>query len=172
MYKKLFLLVTLFISISVACDDSFKSNIPDAQVNLVCDLTNHFAHITTSGQFLTVTKTTTGYLISYPNKSSQPVNTQKAQYSRLGYAGLIIGNSTYNGYCAFDLACPVEGNVKASLMIKSDGFGVAVCPKCGTEYDLNNGGIPVNGKGEGQERLKPYTATLVSNGTELNISNQ
>lgn len=169
MFKKHRLLIALNLFIVIACDRGFTSSIPDAPVSLTCGLTNNFVQITTPGQFVTVTKIPEGYLISYPDKAALPVKTQKAQRSYLGYGGLIIGNSTYNGYCAFDAACPAETSSKAVLVVKNDGLGTAVCPKCGTEYNLSNGGIPV--KGESKEQLKAYKVALVSNGTELNIYN-
>lgn len=123
--------------------------------------------ITTSGQFMTVKKTATGFIVSYPGQSSVADNTEKARYARLGFAGIAIGNSTFNGYCAFDLACPVEGNMKTVVELKADGFGKAVCPKCGSVYNLNNGGVPEEGVSE--ERLKPYAVSHV--GDNLSISN-
>lgn len=167
--KNWFAAILILLSTS-ACKDEYLSSIPDAPVNLTCDLTNYFVQLTTPGQFSLVTKISGGYQISFPGKTPLAIRgeaTNKEVY--LGYGGLIIGNSSFSGYCAFDATCPVEASRKAILAIKNDGLGTAVCPKCGSEFDLNNGGIPV--KGESKERLKQYKASLVSGATKLRVFN-
>lgn len=159
----------LGVVLATSCKDEYSSNIPDTPVSMTCDLRNNFVQITSPGQFVTVTKIPEGYVIAFPDKPSLAVKTQKAQYARLGYGGLIVGNSSFNGYCAYDAACPVEANRKSILMVRNDGLGTAVCPTCGSEFNLNNGGIPV--KGESKEQLKHYRVSLISGGTELNVYN-
>lgn len=84
---------------------------------------------------------------------------------RMGYGGLILGQSAFPGFnneavfVAFDRACPVEVSASVSVELKNDGVGKAVCPKCKTEYDLNNGGAP---KGKGTEYLRTYQVTRVN----------
>lgn len=84
---------------------------------------------------------------------------------RMGYGGLILGQSAFPGFnneavfVAFDRACPVEVSASVSVELKNDGVGKAVCSKCKTEYDLNNGGAP---KGKGTEYLRTYQVTRVN----------
>ena len=137
--RKVILLLTLLLS-SASCGDSFHSSIPDVtkfsfEVNL---LQAQFQSIKSMGQYVSVLK--------------------NEHNVKVGFGGLIIGNSYYNGYCAFDAACPVEASRDVIVALTNDGLGKAVCPTCKTEYDLNNSGAP---KGVGTEYLKHYYVTVV-----------
>ena len=143
--RKLFLTLLLFISV-VACDDAYKSSIPDVAFELSYNVAV-FPSITQPGYFVKVEKNTHGI----------PV----------GYAGIILGKSVFsqfgdNNYIAFDAACPVEASRSVSINVQEDGFGNAVCPSCGTKYALSSGGVP---EGEGTEYLKRYNVTV--NGSTL-----
>ncbi len=138
--RKTFFFFMLLVSF-ISCDGSFTSSIPDVtkfsfEVSL---LQAQFQSIRTQGQFVIVFK-------NEHNVS-------------LGYGGLIIGNSTFNGYCAFDAACPVEVSKDVIVELTTDGLGKAVCPKCKTEYDLSNNGAP---NGVGTEYLRHYNVTQVN----------
>ena len=70
--RKLFLVILLFIG-AVACDDSYKSTIPDVSFYFSCDLVQgEYSKLTIPGQFIKKAKNVNGI----------PV----------GYAGLIMGN--------------------------------------------------------------------------------
>ncbi|MGN0036137.1 MAG: hypothetical protein ACI36X_02825 [Bacteroidaceae bacterium] len=137
-----FLLMFLLIGFCTNCDDSFVSSIPDVTFRLECDMRQAaYSVVRTPGQFVSVDKNNHGY--------------------RMGYAGLLVGQSAYTGmnnepvYYALDRACPVEVSTEVAVTLKS-GTAQAVCPRCGTVYDLNNGGAP---SGQGREFLKRYTVT-------------
>jgi hypothetical protein len=138
--RKLILLIILLLG-SVSCGDSFHSSIPDVskfsfEVNL---LQAQFQSIKNLGQYVLVLK--------------------NEHNVKIGYGGLIIGDSYYNGYCAFDAACPVEASRDIIVELTTDGLGYAVCPKCKTKYDLNNYGAP---NGVGTEYLKHYNVNEAS----------
>jgi len=146
--QKIILLSLLLLS-ATSCGDSFKSSIPDVpkftfEVNL---LQAKYQAIRSEGQFVPASKNEHNLL--------------------LGFGGLIIGNSHYNGYCAFDAACPVEVSRDVVVTLINDGLGKAVCPKCKTVYDLNNSGAP---NGVGTEYLRHYSV-IVAGADKLYISN-
>nr|WP_321374025.1 hypothetical protein [uncultured Bacteroides sp.] len=146
--KKLILFISLLFG-TVSCGDSFESSIPDVgrfgfEVNL---LQAQFQSIQSQGNFVLVLKN---------EHNVKP-----------GFGGLIIGNSYYNGYCAYDAACPVEASRDVIVELTNDGLGKAVCPKCGTIYDLNNYGAP---NGVGTEYLKDYRV-IVQSQDKLYVSN-
>lgn len=153
------ILFLLVIATLISCNDNFNSSIPDAPVNFTCSLVQApYVQITTPNQFFTVEKTNKGF--AGITSSGQSVSGSKIGFY-FGYAGIIVGNSTFNGYCSFDLSCPYEYkqyNRKTAVDLQTDNSGKAVCPNCKSEYDLNNGGIPV--KGVSKERLKPYNVYL------------
>jgi hypothetical protein len=53
-----------------------------------------------------------------------------------------------------------------AVSLTDDGLGTAVCPECGTVYNLSNNGYP---QGKGTEYLKHYKVTV--SGTTLYVSN-
>lgn len=72
-----------------------------------------------------------------------------------GYDGLILFcNSPTPTFLAFDRGCPYdcETNTKAIINVQAGGI-TAVCPVCGTTYNLYNGTI---NKGPGTIALKQY----------------
>jgi len=77
-----------------------------------------------------------------------------------------IGNDLAS-LVAYDLACPYC--YEKDLIISSlqyDGYGFVKCTRCGRRYNLNNGGIVVNGIGPKLIRYK-----ISTNGVQLNIYN-
>lgn len=152
--RRLFLVILLFIGV-VACDDSYKSSIPDvSRFEFTCDLLQgEYSRLKIPGQFIKKMKNIYGI----------PV----------GYAGLIIGKSVFSQessseYVAFDAACPVEASRGVSIDVQEDdGRGTAICPECKTKYDLSNSGVPI--EGEGKEYLKRYNAIV--SGTKLLVHN-
>lgn len=147
--RRLCFTLLLFIGI-VACDDSYKSSIPNVSFYFSCNLLQgDYSKLAIPGQFIKREKNVNGI----------PV----------GYAGLIIGQSIYsegNTYIAYDAACPVEASRNVSVDLQDDGFGTAICPSCETKYSLSSGGAP---EGKGTEYLKRYTV-LVS-GNTLQVRN-
>ena len=135
----------------VACDAGYKSSIPNVRFFFSCSLVqSEYSRLTIPGEFIKKTR----------NANGIPV----------GYGGLIIGQSIYSDgytYVAYDAACPVEVDQRVTVEIKDEGIKKAICPKCGTVYDLNNGAYPVNR--EDGEYLKPYK--VVVNGTTLVVQN-
>lgn len=140
--------ISLYISmlmlsfITSGCNDNFHSSIPDVPFSIRCDMRQAaYSSLNTPGQFVTVDKNNHGY--------------------RMGYAGLLIGQSAFTGmnnepiYYALDRACPIEADKDVAVTLQK-GTATAICPKCKTEYDLNNGGVP---HGKGKEFLKRYSIT-------------
>ena len=152
----------------------FDSSLPDFPVNFSCSLVQvPYVVITTPNQYFSIQRNTNGSC-SGITSTGESFSASKYDY-RLGYGGLIVGNSPFNGYCAFDAACPYDyknERKKVSVELQTDGIGKAICPECGTEYDLNNGGIPV--KGDSDERLRPYQTHLstgIGGNEELIVTN-
>lgn len=130
------ILVGLFAS---SCNDTPSTSIPYVYVYLECNLTQaQFASIKTPNQFVAV----------FNDAKNIPV----------GYAGILVGQSPFNGYCAYDMCCPVEADRKIAVKLNNNAVGIARCDKCGEEYDLLNGAYPM--KGIGKEYLKRYNVTI------------
>ena len=153
-FYRIIILLTIFSCIIVGCSDDMESSIPVVpKFRVECDMRQAaYSSLNAPGQFVMVEKNSHGY--------------------KLGYAGLIVGQSAFPGFnnekvfLAFDRACPVESNSNVAVDLVNDAVGTAICPKCKTEYDLNNGGAP---KGVGKEYLRKYS--VVVRGDIIIVSN-
>jgi hypothetical protein len=127
-YKPLFhcLLLAFLMGFS-GCRDN-ESSIPDMPVYLMRDI--NVAGLRDPGTYLYV-------------------STPKLATDRIGYGGLLIVHSSNvlngsDGFCAFDLSCPVEHKWDVRIR-KPDQNLICVCDSCGEKYDLKFGdGTPTN----------------------------
>lgn len=166
------LIVCLILS---ACKEGLHSSVPDTVVNFSCSLQQSpYSYITAPGQFLTVTKNGSGFIVQAPGQEDYK-DGKVGVY--LGFGGLIIGHSALpmnvnSQYVAYDRACPYEADdlVISRLVINSNRE--AKCPKCNTVYDLDTG-FPKGNTGPSKERLKTYAVDLRSTptGSSLSIRN-
>ncbi len=148
MHRKRIITILSLILLFFSCEKSQQSTIPDVRVNFSCNIVqSEFAAIQIPGQFVKV------------SRDNHNVN--------VGYGGLIIGQSIYpdNGYCAFDAACPVECDTKVSVNILDLGINGAICPSCGTTYNLSNFGFSNE---KDREPLKRYRVSVSGNTLQVN----
>lgn len=83
---------------------------------------------------------------------------------RTGYAGVLVTNSIFGGYKAFDIACPLE--VRRDAVIEIDSDNNAVCKVCGSKFEivLNYGsGGCINGISK--YPLRQYRTSMKDNNT-------
>jgi hypothetical protein len=82
--------------------------------------------------------------------------------------GIIVGFQTLNtdgmngGFVGYDVQCPncvrrENNTISPNYRVVMAGTGIATCSKCGRKYDMNNGGILLNGE-EGDTGLEKYVA--------------
>lgn len=162
------LLIALMLLLT-GCEEAYD-NFPRMKVNFSCSLQQSpYSFITTPGQFVTVTKKGSAYVVEYPG---QPAYTDGKQGVFLGFGGLILGQPVLSmdvssQYVAYDRACPVEAEdlVIKKLNIQSNREGK--CTKCGTIYDLDTG-FPKSG--EGKKRLKTYPVYTSHTNTGISLS--
>lgn len=112
-------------------------------------------------------------LLSIGHKSF--IEPRKAM-ERMGFGGILVVKSFdgINGlYYAYDLACPYEHNRNKLVEVDKSG-AKAVCPHCGSEFEIVYGdqnqigsGIPL--KGPAKERLLRYQ--VISNGNGFRVVN-
>ena len=115
-------LFCLLISLVCSCSKFEESDIPYAPVYLELDL--RFGDKDLVG--------------IYNHKS---ITKARTAGEKTGFSGVLVvcgidnyGNATYY---AFDLCCPHEA--KKNIIIEADNAGKAICPECGTEYDIGYG---------------------------------
>lgn len=108
-------------------------------------------------------------------RSTQLVTAEELRNNlRLGLNnGIIVGVQNFNGFTAYDLQCPNcvrrENNYSSPnyrLVMDTKGSGIVSCPKCDDRYDLNNGGLIVEGK-EGDKGLSQYRNAHTSGANNL-----
>lgn len=137
---------------ATACGDVYNSG-SSYKVNFGCNVSFSPYNVAQSmGQFISIRKNGSSKLLITKMDGSthtQTLTEAKLLSTYLGLGGLILGTPTLNndnlGLVCYDLACP-ECNLE-SARVQFDDKGIAKCTRCGNQYDLNNGGIVVEGKG-------------------------
>ena len=169
MKVKTILFLVLFVA--VACSRTYEEYSNKYRVSFSCDVsTSPFNKIQTWGYFLSVRSIPLKgeYEIKEPNGNSQtfPCNEVQNRIFNFGLAGLIIGKPYFGDdmIYAYDLGCPQCDRADTRLNVKDNC--IAVCPKCNTSYDLNNGGVAKMGD---SRPLYRYRTTL--NGNKLIVHN-
>lgn len=138
MKRIFFSLLTLVL---LSCNSTFDSSVPDWPVYLELDLTYEDRAL----------KAIQAYKIYTPANVNQ--TTEKT-----GFGGVLVyhglSSTGTDAYYAFDVACPVEHQANVRVEVDADAI-YAICPKCGSKYELLNGiGNPV--EGPATETLKQY----------------
>ncbi|GHT20138.1 hypothetical protein FACS189429_8270 [Bacteroidia bacterium] len=133
-YLAIIVCAVLFLS----CEDNRRSPIPDYPVHLELDLLGDYNTFRGSkGEHLTFT-------------------TPRLATDRLGFGGILVCTNYLGEYCAFDLACPYEA--ERDVRVRPDGL-VAVCDKCGSQFDLWETAFGVPTKEPATDPLKKYQAS-------------
>lgn len=78
-------------------------------------------------------------------------------FSGKGYGGIIVIN-TGLGYYAYDATCPYE--VDTEYLVENEG-GIGTCSGCGSQYNLLDGGLVM--EGPSSENLLLYQVTATEN---------
>ena len=152
MKRAFFILFILSTTILTGCED--ESPYSGYRVNFSFDSTIHpYNQARSHGQFICIRKGANGgqYRLTDALGNETTVNIPQIQLQQspfyYGLGGLIIGTpmSMDGNLWAFDWACP--NCDLASKRVKIDReLGHATCPECGVKFDLNSGGIAIEGK--------------------------
>ena len=95
--------------------------------------------------------------------------------------GIIVGFQTLNtegasrGFVAYDVQCPncvnrTNNTANPNYRVTMENSGIATCSKCGKKYDMNNGGIILNGE-EGDRGLDKYVASTTGPNGVISVFN-
>ena len=165
------LLALLILLMTQACTRSYHVFSNKYPVSFSCDISQTpFNSINTWGYFLSVRSTSTkdGYRVKLPNgtETQHPYTEMQSRIFQFGLAGIIIGRPYFGDgeIYAYDLGCPQCDKPSARLSINTEG--IATCPKCKNQYDLNNNGLSLTSD---STPLYRYRTTL--NGFFLMIHN-
>ena len=152
MRKAVFILIATSLLALTGCDS--ESPYSSYRVNFVFDATIHpYYQAKSPGQFICVRKGANigQYRLVDALGKQTTVNIPQLQLQQspfyYGLGGLIIGTpmARDGNMWAFDWACP--NCEKASSRLNLDRIlGHATCPTCGVKFDLNSGGIAIEGK--------------------------
>lgn len=142
------ILLLLFFSLSMSCDKTYLSSIPNYPVYLELDLDFQDKELNVP--------------LAYKIFNDKNVD-QEIEKGQTGFGGILVyhGSSLF----AFDAACPYEASRSITVSIDEDGL-MAICPKCGSKYDLYEG-FATPASGLSKERLKPYSVSR--NGNKVSI---
>ena len=136
--RRLWVLCCLFICFS-GCTDDYHNPIPQRHVYIEVDLTFRDKEL----------------LPSTAHKIFKPGNIIVGK-EFTGYGGVLVTNSIFGGYKAFDLACPHE--VRTDAAVEIDDEYNAVCKVCGSKYEVILGyGSGACIAGPSKHALRQYT---------------
>lgn len=91
-----------------------------------------------------------------------------AQGESVGFGGVLVVHNMFDEYKAFDLACPYEA--RRDVLVEVDNEVLyAVCPVCGTKYDIGTGYGAPNGKS--RHSLRTYDVIVKQDGSKLEVRN-
>lgn len=134
--------------------------------NFSCDIAYPpFNQVTGLGQFITVKrKSGTSYEVTdaqgniHTHELTDMETRQKFQY---GLGGFIIGSPSLKDgeIFAYDWACPTCDMARYRLDIND--IGLAACHNCGAVFDLNSGGIPIEGKSRTLWRYRVFLTNTI-----------
>ena len=84
-----------------------------------------------------------------------------------GGNGIIVYRASESGFNAFDCTCTYEVSDTCAVILDEGNIVGAVCPVCGSKYELVNCGMPTSGKA--RHSLKSYRVSY--NEPDLRIFN-
>lgn len=146
------LLLIFGTTLFTACDD--ESQYSFYRVNFLFDKSiSPYYHVNSYGQFICVRGGATGgqYKLTDPMGNTQTIAVPEIHIQmnpfHYGLGGLIIGTpmNCDGNIWAYDWACPTCDNQRYRVEIDYT-IGHAKCPNCATVFDLNSGGIAIEGK--------------------------
>lgn len=152
MKRTLLILATLSLFLLTACED--ESPYSHYRVNFTFDATIHpYNQAKSLGQFICVRKGANigQYRLTDALGNTQSVNIPQIHLQQspfyYGLGGLIIGTpmNMDGNLWAFEWACP-NCDLASRRLELDRTYGHATCKECGVKFDLNNGGIPIEGK--------------------------
>lgn len=114
-----------------------------------------YTAVSNPGQFCTITFQNGQYYIFADARGAAPplpVSGQQQYVHPVCISGFIVGTPAVMDMSgrfpltAYDLVCPhCEGTAAITRPVVFDSETQMTCPRCGSTYDLNNGGMPVGG---------------------------
>ena len=147
--KRILLIVCIIIS-AISCKEH-RNPIPIMPVYLNLDLTFKDKELKA--------------IPSYKEYTRSNINSQIGE--RAGFGGVLVIHTMLGEYKAFDLTCPYEINQNITVKV-DDEVLYAVCPKCGTKYEIGFGtGAPDGASKHGLLEYHKITLT----GSNLRVSN-
>jgi len=143
-------LITLFLFFFTgSCEKSVSNPVPDTYVNVYFNLNNYPVGV---GQAITISHAVSGT-------------------PSLGYDdnGIIVYRNSQDEFFAYDRTCPFHVEESIAVNLSQDNL-FAVCPVCGSTYQLFYYGFPTEGS-PSEYPLKQYRISYNQNTYDLYISN-
>lgn len=151
----------LMVATLSSCDSVDDERVPDYPVAI---------NLSTPDLWTTYGVSGYGQYRMFIKALGEPRNFPFVSNTATGFGGVLLVNG-FNPYTleaavplAYDLSCPVERKADVRVRMQNDGtLPFAVCPECGSHYDVvEQGGAPTEGpakqKRYGLRRYECYTS--------------
>lgn len=163
MKRALYILTTISVFVLTSCDD--ESQYSFYRVNFLFDKSIYpYIQVNSYGEFICVKRGSTAgqYQLTDATGNRQTINIPEIQLQtnpfHYGLGGLIIGTpiNCDGNIWAYDWACPTCDKERHRVEIDNT-TDHAKCPNCAAVFDLNSGGIAIEGKSRPLWHYRVYT---------------
>lgn len=92
----------------------------------------------------------------------------------VGFASSMFDNNMNFAFVGYDAQCPncvnrTNNTLNPNFGIRVDEKGIGTCRECGKHYDLNNGGLILDGE-EGDKKMEQYVAATQGPNGHIRVS--
>ena len=146
----------VFILVLLSCGKTEQPDIPSRPVNLTIHLGDKDKELNS--------------ILASKIYTEKDINTSLNE--RAGFGGVLVYHSS-NGFLAFDAACPYEIDQNTRIKVDSNAI-TATCPKCGSTYSLDAGGVPISGPSSEypeRKRLRQFYNVAQLSGNKIQVWN-
>ncbi len=143
----------------MSCKNVMTENpVPDAPVSLNINIMQDAPILNVPGGYLSIRDTiVAGQRLQLVSQGGSETVGQFKYGEYIGFGGIVVFHTFDDHFAAFDLCCPNE--LKRTTVVEPNMAGSAVCPVCGTTYDIGFGTGFVS-SGPSKFPLKQYTVLV------------
>lgn len=148
------LILSVFAALLLGACKRYKNDVPSYPVQMEMNLLQYpyVTRLVYGGSFQTVSITLYREYYLRHTFVNETIDVLRSEGSYVGYAGMLVWSDINNEFHACDLCCP--HCLDRDMPVQVDGQ-LAICPKCGEEFNLALG-YATPTKGITRQPLRPF----------------